>query len=275
MSSLLAKCQTPNAEGRIQHVTPENAGWRYVGFDVYRLGAGQSLQLECGDKELCLVLVAGIASVATLRAEYPHIGKRMSPFERTPPYAVYVPHHDRIDVRAETDLELAVCSAPGSGHLPSRLITPADIGVERRGKGRNQRLVHNILPDSEPADSLLVVEVYTDEGNTSSYPSHKHDQEDSPDETYLEETYYHRIQPEQGFCMQRVYTDDRTLDECMPVYNRDVVKVPRGYHPVATLAGYDNYYLNVMAGPVRQWKFTWEKTTPGLTATPIPPRNSA
>ena len=156
---------------------------------------------------------------------------------------------------------------------PARLITPADIGVERRGKGRNQRLVHNILPDSEPADSLLVVEVYTDEGNTSSYPSHKHDQEDSPDETYLEETYYHRIQPEQGFCMQRVYTDDRTLDECMPVYNRDVVKVPRGYHPVATLAGYDNYYLNVMAGPVRQWKFTWEKTTPGLTATAIPPRN--
>jgi 5-deoxy-glucuronate isomerase len=48
--------------------------------------------------------------------------------------------------------------------------------------------------------------------------------------------------------MQRVYTDDRSLDECMAVYNRDVVKVPRGYHPVATLAGYDNYYLNVMAG---------------------------
>ncbi|MOA41438.1 5-deoxy-glucuronate isomerase [compost metagenome] len=104
-----------------------------------------------------------------------------------------------------------------------------------------------------------MVEVYTDEGNTSSYPSHKHDQENSPDETYLEETYYHRLNPEQGFCLQRVYTDDRSLDECMPVYNRDVVKVPRGYHPVATLAGYDSYYLNVMAGPVRLWKFTWEK----------------
>jgi 5-deoxy-D-glucuronate isomerase len=151
MSSLLAKCQQPNAEGRIQHVTPENADWRFVGFDVYRLEAGQSLQLESGDKELCLVLVAGIASVATLAAEYPSIGKRMSPFERTPPYAVYVPHHDRIEVRAESALELAVCSAPGHGHLPSRLITPADVGVERRGKGRNQRLVHNILPDSAPA----------------------------------------------------------------------------------------------------------------------------
>lgn len=259
MSSLLAKCQPPDAQGRIQAVTPENAGWRYVGFEVYRLQAGQTLQLASADKELCLVLVAGIASVATQHAHYPHIGKRMSPFERTPPYAVYVPHQDRAEVRAESDLELAVCSAPGSGYLPSRLITPAEIGVERRGKGRNQRLVHNILPDSAPADSLLVVEVYTDEGNTSSYPSHKHDREDSPDETYLEETYYHRLNPEQGFCLQRVYTDDRALDECMPVYNRDVVKVPRGYHPVATLAGYDSYYLNVMAGPVRQWKFTWEK----------------
>ncbi|WP_411754729.1 5-deoxy-glucuronate isomerase, partial [Serratia sp. (in: enterobacteria)] len=159
MSSLLAKCQPPDAQGRIQSVTPENAGWRFVGFEVYRLAAGQSLRLESGDKELCLVLVAGIASVATQRAEYPHIGKRMSPFERTPPYSVYVPHHDQVEVRAETDVELAVCSAPGNGHLPSRLITPADVGVERRGKGRNQRLVHNILPDSQPADSLLVVEV--------------------------------------------------------------------------------------------------------------------
>ncbi|MDI5829615.1 5-deoxy-glucuronate isomerase, partial [Salmonella enterica subsp. enterica serovar Kentucky] len=42
------------------------------------------------------------------------------------------------------------------------------------------------------------------------------------------------------------------------VYNRDVVKVPKGYHPVATIAGYDNYYLNVMAGPLRKWRFTWD-----------------
>jgi 5-deoxy-glucuronate isomerase len=259
MSSLLAKCQQPDANGRIQCVTPENANWRFVGFEVYRMQTGQMLKLESRDRELCLVLVAGIASVATRHAEYPHIGKRMSPFERIPPYGVYVPHHEHVEVRAESDLELAVCSAPSKGNLSSRLISPADVGVERRGKGRNQRLVHNILPDSQPADSLLVVEVYTDEGNTSSYPSHKHDQEHSPDETYLEETYYHRLHPEQGFCLQRVYTDDRSLDECMSVYNRDVVKVPRGYHPVATLAGYDNYYLNVMAGPVRLWKFTWEK----------------
>lgn len=98
-----------------------------------------------------------------------------------------------------------------------------------------------------------MVEVYTDEGATSSYPSHKHDQKTSPDETY-----YYRFEPEPGFAMQRVYTDGRSLDQCMAPYNRDVVTVPYGYHPVATIAGYDNYYLNVIAGPVRLWKFTWE-----------------
>jgi len=257
--SLLNKAKQPDAQGRIQNVTPESAGWRYVGFDAYLLKKGQTLTLESRDKELCLVLVSGLASVKTGQAEFPNIGKRMSPFERTPPYSVYVPHNEHIHVVAESDLELAVCNSPSQGNLPARLIAPEDVGVEQRGKGHNKRLVHNILPDNEPADSLLVVEVYTNEGDTSSYPSHKHDREDSEDETYLEETYYHRFDPEQGFALQRVYTDDRSLDECMAVYNRDVVTVPRGYHPVATIAGYNNYYLNVMAGPVRLWKFTWEK----------------
>ncbi|MEM6161234.1 5-deoxy-glucuronate isomerase [Erwinia sp. P6884] len=257
--TLLSRVQKPDAQGRIQQVTPESAGWRYVGFEAYQLKQGQTLKLTSGEKELCLVLVAGLASVKTRHAEFSGIGKRMSPFERIPPYSVYVPHHDEVEIYAESDLELAVCSAPGNGSLPARLIAPEDVGVEQRGKGHNQRLVHNILPDNEPADSLLVVEVYTDEGNTSSYPSHKHDSENSENETYLEETYYHRFNPPQGFAMQRVYTDDRSLDECMAAYNRDVVTVPRGYHPVATIAGYDNYYLNVMAGPVRLWKFSWEE----------------
>ena len=59
-------------------------------------------------------------------------------------------------------------------------------------------------------------------------------------------------------CLHRLpdYTDDRSLDACMAPYNHDVVMVPRGYHPVAAIAGYDSYYLNVMAGPDRKWLFT-------------------
>ena len=41
----------------------------------------------------------------------------------------------------------------------------------------------------------------------------------------------------------------------MTVEDGDVTLVPRGYHPCAAIHGYDLYYLNVMAGPKRAWKF--------------------
>jgi 5-deoxy-glucuronate isomerase len=109
--------------------------------------------------------------------------------------------------------------------------------------------------DKVTAQSLLVCEVFTPGGNWSSYPPHKHDRDAAPAETRLEETYYHRINPPQGFAFQRVYTDDRSLDETMAVEDRNVVMVPEGYHPVGAPHGYDLYYLNVMAGPERTWIF--------------------
>ena len=42
-----------------------------------------------------------------------------------------------------------------------RVIGPDQLGQEIRGKGSNVRHVTNILPETEPADSLLVVEVIT------------------------------------------------------------------------------------------------------------------
>ena len=41
MSRLLSRWQQPNAEGRTQSVTPESAGWGYVGFEAYELQEGE------------------------------------------------------------------------------------------------------------------------------------------------------------------------------------------------------------------------------------------
>jgi len=158
-------------------------------------------------------------------------------------------------VTAETDCEIAICSAPAEGKLPARVIPPKDVETAERGKGTNLRHIRNILSEKAEAESLLVVEVITPGGNWSSYPPHKHDQDDLPRESLLEETYYHRLNPPQGYALQRVYTDSRDLDETMAVGDRDVVLVPRGYHPVGAPHGYDLYYLNVMAGPTRIWRF--------------------
>ena len=42
----------------------------------------------------------------------------------------------------------------------------------------------------------------------------------------------------------------------MTVRDADCVLVRRGYHPVSAAPGFDLYYLNLMAGPVRQWRVT-------------------
>lgn len=252
---IVSAAAKPEADGTVLAVTPESAGWEYVGFQVVKLSAGQRLGRETGELEVCLVLLSGTGKVSTSALDWAEVGRRMSVFEKIPPYSVYVPNGERYEYIALTDTELAVCTAPGKGSYAARIITPEQVGVEVRGSGSMERLVHNILPEREPADSLLVVEVFTPEGHWSSYPPHKHDRDNLPEESLLEETYYFHIQPEQGFAIQRVYTDDRSLDETLAVHDGQAVLVPEGYHPVSAPAGYEVYYLNVMAGPVRTWKF--------------------
>lgn len=257
MSGLLLKNHAPDGRGMVHRVTPESAGWGHVGFELYRLAPGQSLAAATGGREACLVLVAGRATVAAGGEHFAEIGKRSRPFEGTP-YAVYVPYRNDYRVDALSELELAICTAPGGGDHGVRLIRPDQVAASVRGKATNTRHVHDILPETEPAHSLLVVEVITPSGCWSSYPSHKHDTDDLPNESELQETYYHRLNPPQGFAFQRVYTDDGALDETMCVHDGDVTLVPKGYHPCATAHGYDLYYLNVMAGPKRIWRFNTE-----------------
>lgn len=255
MSKLLLKSTQPDKEGALFRVTPESVPWQYVGFEVYTLREGELLERNTGSNEICLVLLSGKADVKTREESFNEIGKRMSVFEKIPPYSVYVPNNDYYSVKALTNIEIAICLAPGKSNYRARLIPPEDVGVEDRGSGKMSRKVHNILPEEKEADSLLVVEVFTPEGNTSSYPPHKHDKENLPRESYLEETYYHKLNPEEGFAFQRVYNDDRSLDESITIENNTVVLVPEGYHPVSCIPGYESYYLNVMAGPERTWKF--------------------
>jgi 5-deoxy-glucuronate isomerase len=251
MSKLLLR---PDAGSLIHRVTPLSAGWAHVGFEVHALVAGSRIQASYKTREACLVLVSGRARIKAGQHDFGVLGGRMSPFDGAPD-SVYIPAPSEWTVECETDVEIAICTAPGAPGFSPRVIRAPDVAQETRGTGTNTRYVRNILPETAPANALLVVEVITPGGHWSSYPPHKHDTLDLPNESALEETYYHHVKPAQGYAHQRVYTDDRTLDETMTVHDRDVVLVPRGYHPVAAAHGYDLWYLNVMAGPVRTWKF--------------------
>ncbi len=242
-------------EPLIQNVTPENVGWRYVGFQAIVLKAGESFKFESLEtQEQCFTILIGRINLQVGEKCFTNLGDRKSVFEEKSPYAVYVPPKCVVKIKALTDCEIAISKAPAVGLYPVRLILPNEMKRTVRGNGSNTRYICDILPETAVAESLLVVEVITPAGNTSSYPPHKHDQNTSI-ETLLEETYYHRLNPKQGFAFQRIYTEDRTLDMTVTVENQDVVLVPKGHHPVGTVHGYDLYYLNTMAGPERHWAF--------------------
>ena len=242
--------------GKVHDISPENAGWGYVGFTLYRLAAGESAAEATGTREVILVLVEGHAHIQAAGTDWGVMGDRMDVFEKTAPHCLYLPNGSDWRATAVTACTLAVCTAPGKTGHPARRLGPEGILLTPRGQGANQRHINNIAMEGlDVADSLLVTEVFTPAGNWSSYPSHRHDEDDFPRMTYLEESYYHRLNPAQGFGIQRVYTEDGALDETMTVKNHDVVLVPRGHHPCAAPYGYELYYLNVMAGPRRNWRF--------------------
>ena len=263
--TLLVKAQ--RAGQRIVQVTPASAGWRHVGFAAHRLPDGASISAsaaETAGRETCIVVLSGRVDITAGTQAWTGLGERASVFEDKAPTAVYVPGATAYRVLAHGAAEVALATAPfpstdaaapDATALPPRLIAPDQMARSVRGQGTNQRFVCDILPHTAPAASLLVVEVRTPSAHSSSYPPHKHDRDDAPNETQLEETYYHRVDPPQGFVFQRVYTDDRSIDESHAVEDHDVMMVPRGYHPVVVPHGYASYYLNVMAGPRRLWHF--------------------
>ena len=239
-------------------ITPERAGWRYVSFSAVRVASGATYVVSAVESEVCLVILGGRCSARIGVERWPEVGERATPFEGAP-HAIYAPPGSHIELRAiDGELDLAIGAAPATKGARVRHLKPSDVRREMRGTGNMERTIHHILMEDAEAESLLVTEVVTPAGHWSSYPPHKHDTDDPPNETQLEETYYHRLRDGRGFAVQRVYTPDRAIDETVTVADGDLVLVPRGYHTVSAAPGYELYYLNVMAGPVRRWCVTFD-----------------
>lgn len=258
MNLLVRSSAAPGPDGRLLAISPASAGWSYVGFEVYRLNRGVQLTPAMDGRELCAVVLSGTFDVDFVSGEWRGVGSRKTPFEG-PADAAYFPPTDKPTVTARSETaEVAMCWAPAREGVERQLIKGHDVHVFTRGEGQTSRTIREILMMDRRAESLLVTEAITPGGNWSSFPPHKHDTDDPPNEAYLEETYYHRTARENGFAVQRVYTGDRSLDVALAVRDGDAVLVPRGYHPVVAEPGCDLYYLNVMAGPRRQWLVTFE-----------------
>jgi 5-deoxy-glucuronate isomerase len=233
----------PNASGTLVETTPASAGWKNLGFKVVKLNANESINVSSEGNEIAVVPLRGSATLAVAGQTF--TVSRKNVFEEVP-HVLYVPPKHELTITATTELEIAWGSAPATGKYPVRLFKPDEMKKEVRGGGAAKRQVNHILNAPLPAERLILFEVYVPGGSWSGYPPHCHDGKfGSP---YLEETYYYRISPENGFAIHRNYDIDTDFDELFTVKNGDLVLVTKGFHPVAAAPGSNVYFLNFLAG---------------------------
>ena len=223
-----------------------DAGARELSTRRIRLTAGRQTTLLLPGEEAVLVVHQGRAA---LRA-----GSHAWDVSRTGVFderatGLYLPPDTPLEIQASADFEAVAFSTPAPGGGQPALVGPAGVQVSARGRSNYSRQVHNIFVDDAHVKRLMVGETFNPPGNWSSFPPHKHDGRDG--EPSLEEVYYYRVDPPQGFGQQMLYTND---GECVThaVRDGDTVLLPYGYHPVSAPPGYRLYYLWGMAGEGRK-----------------------
>ena len=239
----------PCESGVLLSVTPEEAGWETLGFAVRRLVPGEVYKSSTDGHESAIVVLGGKMTIDW--GEGPQaIGQRENVFSGFP-YSVYLPCGTHFEIRAESLVEFAQSRVRSNKKLKPRIMTPAVVGNEIRGGGDTSRQIIRIIRPEAEADKLMMNEVFTPDGNWSSYPPHKHDTVNPPAECDLDEVYYFRVDHPDGFALLRVYSADGTKDQTATIRDGDLAILRGGYHLVAAPPGYRVYYLAVLVGAAR------------------------
>lgn len=236
-----------------QRILKEEAGWEHLNFEARLMKKDEKWSGHTGNNELGIVLLGGNYRVKTDLGSWKTINGRSDVFSGIA-HTLYLPRNTAYELTAESEvLDLGYGWCETDQDHPARFKTPDEAAIEIRGGDNATRQINSLIQPGFDCHRLVSVEVYTPSGNWSSFPAHKHDtrkvdEDGHVTEACLQETYFYKIDKPQGFAIQQVYNDDRSLDEIAVAKHNDVVMVPAGYHPVAAGHGYNVYYLNFLAG---------------------------
>jgi len=250
------------SEGFNLIVSPENSPLRWLRFGVlYLKNVGSTFGEESGDKEVALCILKGqidieIDSDYFKSINHKGLGSRQDPFSGAATL-VYVPSGSKYEIKAATsELEVAIIKTTSGSRTPPVILTPSDLMPVWVGSENWKRQVTTLIGDNIKSERLVLGETRNPPGNWSSYPPHKHDVKALPNEIPLEEVYFFKFKPSQGFGIQRIYSDDEKLNSLNEVYvveNNDAVVIPSGYHPIVSGAGYELFHIWAIAGEGKKY----------------------
>ena len=210
------------------------------------LSPGRSDRFAVADEETVIVLLEGRGVFAA--------GGQSWNVHRTNVFdgratALLLPPGTELTVSAETPLEALLISTPAPPGGQPVLCAPDDVVVVERGTDLYRREVRSLFTTDPHGRRLMVGETVNATGHWSSYPPHKHDGQDN--ELRLEEMYYYRVNPPEGFGLHISYTASGEA-ATHQVRDGDLVLIPYGYHSVSAPPRYDLYYLWAIAGDERK-----------------------
>lgn len=221
-----------------------------TGFGLLKLAAGQSWTGCWRDDEVVMVILGGQCTVTAGGEQLGQLGERKDVFSGNP-YTIYLPPSCECHVTAVNDLEIAIAQSPHDQPGKPVVVTPQMVKSLSLGKDNHQRDAIIMIGDDFPTRHFYVGEAWVPSGNWGSYPPHRHDFDNPPHELNMQELYFFRFNPQHGYGIQQLYTDDRQTDTCCQVNHNDTVVIPEGYHPVVNAPGYTMYFLWIMTGNSR------------------------
>lgn len=223
----------------------------FIEMDIFKGDKGDDYSFNSKDYEIGLIILTGKCNVTIDNARYNSLGARRNVFDGNA-YALYIPNDKEVKIEALEGVEVAICKTRVKTEEEVKLIKPEDVVVRDVGVYNWRRDVKDIIDRRVRAKRLLIGETINPPGNWSSYPPHKHDTDNYPEEVRMEEVYFYRLNPSNGFGIQRVYTPERDIDEVYLIENDSLLLINRGYHPVVAAPGYQLYYLWILAGNIRE-----------------------
>jgi 5-deoxy-glucuronate isomerase len=229
---------------------------KFISLDLRVAEPGESVEFAPGDERL-VVILSGRAELTLDEESRGVVGGRADVFEGAGD-AVYLPPTSSAVFLVPDDadpggLTLAVASAAPDAQAPgeARVIAAGDQREVIVGRDSWGRTVRTILGADDAASRLIVGEtIHNGTGTWSSFPPHRHDRE-SPEEAQLEEVYFYRVNPANGFGVQIRYDTDADQEELRIVHDGDAAAITSGFHPVVAAPGHSLYYLWILAGEQR------------------------
>ena len=235
----------------LQHIVMKGkTPLKYIELDILTLEKPGKFPIDTGDQEWVGIIFGGRCSIESREFEWPNIGERVDVFSGRAT-GFYLPCRTKAVLTTKGDFSLGIARSASKKEAKPVLVRPNEVRVRVFGAYNWRREVHEVIGLGVEAERLVVGETFNPPGKWSSWPPHRHEKDDPPYEAEMEEVYHFKIHPPQGFGFQRVYTDDRSLDEAYVLEDGDTVVIPRGYHPIAATPGYQLYYLWVLAGKKR------------------------